>query len=460
MKVAVLDVGKTNVKAVVVDLGTGWEIAARTKPNRVLDNGPYPHFDVDGIFTFFIDSLAELHGEFGFDAISVTAHGASGVLLGDDGPALPVLDYEFRYPAEIDAAYDAIRPPFEKTFSPRLPGGLNLGAQLHFQKTVFPEAFERVRSIVTYPQDWGWRLTGVAAAEVTSLGCHTDLWLPREGRFSSLPERLGIESKMAPVRKPFDRLGYTTKDISTRIGLSQPLPVHCGIHDSNASLLPHLIRREPPFAVISTGTWVVLFAVGGDLAHLDAARDTLANVDALGRAVPSARFMGGREFELLTKGQGAATPDAIERIVKERILLTPSVVPGCGPFPHARHWVVNAPDGLDADETYVAASLYATMMTKVCLDMTGASGPVIVEGPFTRNRLYTEALSVAVGRPVVLTSGSTGTSMGAAFLATGLSIGTAQKAEIAASTIRLPEEFRQYCAEWEQHAHTVYFVGG
>ncbi|MCE3590562.1 hypothetical protein LXJ59_28655, partial [Escherichia coli] len=67
----------------------------------------------------------------------------------------------------------------------------------------------------------------------------------------------------------------------------------CGIHDSNASLLPHLMTRSSPFSVVSTGTWVVLFAVGGQLDKLDQARDTLANVDAYGKAVPSARFMGG-----------------------------------------------------------------------------------------------------------------------------------------------------------------------
>src|SRR3712207_4902925 len=104
MKVAVLDVGKTNVKAVIVDGEGQHEIAARTRPNRVLTDGPYPHFDIDGIFEFFLQSLKELHSEFGFDAISITAHGASGVLLGNDGLALPVLDYEFRYPAGIEAA--------------------------------------------------------------------------------------------------------------------------------------------------------------------------------------------------------------------------------------------------------------------------------------------------------------------------------------------------------------------
>ncbi len=53
-------------------------------------------------------------------------------------------------------------------------------------------------------------------------------------------------------------------------------------------------------SVVSTGTWVVSFAVGGDLEGLDPKRDTLANVDAYGRAVPSARYMGGREFDMMT----------------------------------------------------------------------------------------------------------------------------------------------------------------
>ena len=452
MNVAVLDVGKTNVKAVIVDGEQRREIAARTRPNRVLTDGPYPHFDVDGIFAFFLSALKELYAEFGFDAISITAHGASGALLREDGLALPVLDYEFRYPAEIESAYDRIRPPFSETFSPRLPGGLNLGAQFHYQKTAFPEAFAGVRTIVTYPQYWAWRLTGAAATEVTSLGCHTDLWRPREKRFSGLVEALGIGGKLAPVRNPSDVLGHVTDEIAAAIGLDRQVPVHCGIHDSNASLLSHLGQHDAPFAVVSTGTWVVLFAVGGDLDHLDPQRDTLANVDAFGRAVPSARFMGGREFELLTKGQGAATPAAIERVVDEGILFMPSVVPGCGPFPDAEHRVVNAPSGLNPDETYVAASLYAALMTKACLDLTRAAGPIVVEGPFARNALYVEALSKATERSVIPVASSTGTSVGAALLALGPSERSMPHAGHAAGHHKLPKAFREYAAQWNRLA--------
>ena len=449
MKVAVLDVGKTNVKAVIVDLEAGREIAARTKPNVVLTDGPYPHFDVDGIFAFFVDCLKDFNTAYGFEAISITAHGASGALLSQDGLALPVLDYEFRYPAEIDAAYDRIRPGFSKTFSPRLPGGLNLGAQLHYQKTAFPDAFAKTRAIVTYPQYWARRLTGTSATEVTSLGCHTDLWMPREGRFSELVSRLDIAGIMAPVRKPSDLLGYVTDDVARRIGLSRPVPVYCGIHDSNASLLPHLVQREAPFAVVSTGTWVVLFAVGGDLDHLDPTRDTLANVDALGRAVPSARFMGGREFELLTRGQGEATPEAIKRVIEEGIIVTPSLVPGSGPYPHAQHRILNASGGLGADETYAAASLYAALMTATCLDLTGAAGPIVVEGPFARNGLYIEALAKAKKRPVIAVGHSTGTCLGAAMLAgSSLGQGVMGADQAPAPSSLLPPDFERYCTLW------------
>src|SRR6202000_2707319 len=96
---------------------------------------------------------------------------------------------------------------------------------------------------------------------------------------------------------------------------SADIPVYCGIHDSNASLLAHLVERDPPFAVVSTGTWVVIFGVGGDLDHLDPARDTLANVDAYGNAGPSARFMGGREFEIITGEIDNVADDEIERAV-------------------------------------------------------------------------------------------------------------------------------------------------
>ena len=317
--VAVLDVGKTNVKLVLVDAAAGRELRGRSMPNRVRRDGPYPHADVDAIADFLLDGLADLARD--ADALSITTHGATGALLGEGGLALPVLDYEHDGPDGTAAAYAAVRPPFAETFSPRLPGGLNLGAQLFWQQRAFPEAFARARGFVTYPQYWAWRLTGVAATEPTSLGCHTDLWAPARDGFSGLVARAGWTGLMAGVRSAFDILGPLRPGIADRIGLARPLPVACGLHDSNASLLPHLDGDGGPRTVVSTGTWVVCFAVGGDPARLDPGRDTLANVDARRRPVPSARFMGGREFDALTAG-APAEPDAgaLARVMDGRIM--------------------------------------------------------------------------------------------------------------------------------------------
>jgi sugar (pentulose or hexulose) kinase len=419
-RIAVLDIGKTNAKVVILDAGTGAEIAARRTTNAVLKSGPYPHYDIDALWAFVIASLKSFIATPGFDAISITAHGASAALLDEEGKlALPVLDYEHAYPAEISAAYDQLRPAFSETFSPRLSGGLNVGAQIHYQKTVFSQQFARVRTILTYPQYWTWRLTGVAANELTSLGCHTDLWNPKAGSYSSLVDGLEIRDLMAPVRSAFDTLGPVLPEIADQIGLSESVPVYCGIHDSNASLLPHLIGNKAPFSVVSTGTWAICFAVGGDLAHLDPTRDTLANVDAYGRAVPSSRFMGGREFEILSAQIGnidqASVDAALGTVVQKGMMLLPNIIEGSGPFPGKHmHWVGDAQ--ATPAQRHAAVSLYLALMTEACLALIGARGPVFIEGPFALNNAYQAALSSLTSAEVMALPGSTGTSQGAALL--------------------------------------------
>jgi sugar (pentulose or hexulose) kinase len=420
--VGVIDIGKTNVKVAVVDLAGECEIGVLSRPNQVLPEPPYPHYDLEGHWTFICEALAKLNRQHRIDALSVTTHGASAVLLDSAGNlAAPMLDYEFDGPDSLAADYDAIRPDFAETGSPRLSMGLNLGAQLHWQLRSDPELPDRVALVLTYPQYWGFRLTGVAANEVTSLGCHTDLWCPSENRFSALVDRLGLTGKMAPVKKAGDRLGTLLPAVSERTGLPVGTPVACGIHDSNASLYPHLAARKPPFSVVSTGTWVIALAIGGRGVRLDPARDTLINVNAFGDPVPSARFMGGREFDIVTKGRDRTWSDADRaKVLETRAMLFPAVEPRSGPFQGRRSsWSVDE-TGLGDGERFVAVSWYLALMTAECLAMSGADGPVIVEGPFAKNALYLDMLGAATGRPVTVSGGSTtGTSIGAAMLVSG-----------------------------------------
>ncbi|MGI9523234.1 MAG: FGGY-family carbohydrate kinase [Hyphomicrobiaceae bacterium] len=448
-RVAVIDIGKTNAKLALVKGTDLSEIAVVTRPNSVLKDAPYPHFDVETIWQFLLDALKEFGAQHGIDAISITTHGACGALIAADGTlAAPILDYEYAGPDAVSAAYDEIRPGFEETGSPRLPMGLNLGAQIYWQFSQDPGLRDRTASFVTYPQYWAHRLSGALACDVSSLGCHTDLWNPYEVRFSSLVEQLGISNKMAEAKRATDVLGPLLPEIADQTGLDPNTPVHCGIHDSNASLLPHIIRRNPPFSVVSTGTWVIAMTVGGAEVSLDPSRDTLVNVNAFGAAVPSARFMGGREFEIILGGQGAVCGDDVLSAVAENgPFLMPAVVRESGPFQGQLHrWIGSEPE-VGAPERSIALSFYLAMMTAECLTLTGHEGPIVVEGPFAANSEYCTMLAAATECRILTAENATGTSQGAAMLA--VSSNATSKIKVATHRISGDQKpFSVYAKRW------------
>lgn len=414
--IAVIDIGKTNAKVVLIDRASRAQLAVRSTPNTVQRSGTYPHADVDMLWAFILESLKSLHANHGIDGISITTHGATAALLADGQLALPVLDYEHDGPEETGAEYGVVRPPFAESLSPRLPNGLNLGAQFFWQSQRFADAFETVTAIVAYPQYWAWRLTGVLASEVTSLGCHTDLWAPDANDFSSLVDRQGWRKLFPAVRPAASILGMLLPDIARATGLATDTPVTCGIHDSNASLLPHLGVDATPFTILSTGTWAIAMTVGGDTAGLDPARDSLANVDAYGRPVPTARFMAGREFDLLVPEICEPSMPDIARVIESDIQALPTLIPGVGPFPQGKGGWTTAPQALSAGERTAAASLYLALMTEACLGLCGLGQRIVIEGPLARNALFGPALAALTGVAVSASGDATGTSLGASLL--------------------------------------------
>jgi L-fuculokinase len=450
-RLAVLDVGKTNVKLAILD-EQGAVLCERRRSNKVLDAPPYPHYDVDGIWRWLLDELGDAAARYPVDAIVTTAHGACAALVGDSALALPVLDYEHPAPELFSADYAALRDSFALTYSPALPAGLNLGRQLYWQAQTFPQQFAQVRQILLYPQYWSWRLSGVAAAEVTSLGCHTDLWRPESGVFSGLATKLGWEKLFPPLRPAWQSLGSLLPEIAAQTGLSPQCEVISGIHDSNASLLRHLLGRPPsePFNVVSTGTWVIVAAVGASLAALDGERDMLANVDALGRPVACARFMGGREFAALNDPPAAGCTAAdIAAIVERGAFALPAFAESGGPFIGRRGRLVGGLAGNGA-ERYALASLYCALLTDHCLSALRAEGDIVIEGSFTSNPHYAALLAaLRPGQQVWRSSDAAGTIGGAYLLGNWGS--PAPAAPCAAVAPYRECDLRAYRERWSQY---------
>lgn len=418
----VLDVGKSNSKIVLVDPLTGEERAVVQRPNRAVQGGPVRQLDIAGIGAWVFETLAGLPERARIGAIVPVAHGAACVMLDGHGTAVLAPDYEDPVFDLADPGYEAARDGFEATLSPRLPRGLNLGRQIRFIEQSMPGLFGRVAAIVPFAQYWSWLLSGVPASEVTSLGCHTDLWRPADGRWSGLVEASGWTSLFPPLRAASDVLSVIRPELGARLGLPGDCEIVCGIHDSNASFLRHRMHRarDERFSVVSSGTWTIVLSAGTPPGVLDPGRDMLGNVDAFGDLVGTARFMGGREYEAVVAEHEAGVPSraGLERAFAAGAWVRPSLALG-GQFIGRVGAVENAA-GLDGEALASLATFYVALLTDVALELLKASGPVIVDGPLGRNPLYPGLLAtLRPGAEVLLGDAVAGSVGGAECLVLG-----------------------------------------
>ncbi|MEM9196700.1 MAG: FGGY family carbohydrate kinase [Pseudomonadota bacterium] len=389
--VAVLDHGKSNTRMVVFD-AEGRQRAERTRPTPTDATGPYPAEDVEALIPFVVDALAEFAQRFDIATIIPVAHGAAGALVDADGLVRPVIDYEHSATPDLNAAYDAVRPEFAETGSPPLPAMLNLGRQLFMLADAHSDAVAQASAFLALPQYWAWVLSGEMASEITSLGAHTDLWDPWNGRPSTLVARQGWARLIPPLRRAGDALGPLRPEIAAATGLGRHTQVLTGLHDSNASLVPYLSAGADPVAVVSSGTWAIIMNIGGDTARLDPAADMLANVDVLGRPTPSARFMGGREHALISGDDQPGTLAAAEAVLEAGTLALPSFSDQGGPWAHSKGQIIGDVPQIPGARSALAA-LYCALVSDDILSRLGASGPVQVDGPFAKNPVWLAAMA-------------------------------------------------------------------
>lgn len=217
----------------------------------------------------------------------------------------------------------------------------------------------------------------------------------------------GWSDMFAPLRRADEILGEISPVVTKATELPPSTNVCCGIHDSNASLLTargfeKLRGRE--FTTLSTGTWFVAMRSPAedeeiDIGSLPNGRDCLINVDWHSNPIPSARFMGGREIEILTNDASMSDHEleesdillAVQRVVDTNAYVFPTWTPGVGPFPdRAGHWL-NPPS--DVAKIHAAAHLYAALVANASLSLIGARERVLIEGRFSKSALFVRALA-------------------------------------------------------------------
>ena len=419
--IAVVDIGATNSKVALFDAGLQ-EIARRKTETVHHDGPPYRHVDAQRIVEFAIGAIGELDRVLPVDVIVVSAFGSTLGCVDETGElATPVMDYLAEPPAEIAEGYAKIAPPFAETFCNTWPAALSLGRQLFWLETAFPEAFARVRSIMTWSQYLAFRLGGRQTCEVTALGAFSQLLDVLKGDFSSVVRQRGWVDRFAPLTP---RLGGHWR---TEAGVSP-----AGVFRPRANPLRSARFRRQLSALPRRGFRRAGAAFDRNLHHRlrKPGRTSCASIPIARRSrsptcsdapIGCCGFFGGGEFDKLLAGASpsAASATDVEAIIAHSVFALPSFSDTGGPVAGSgNRGRIEGPFSGALAQRASLATLYTALMTSEALDALESRSPIVIDGPFARNDLFCSLLAALRPRQRVASSLlQEGTAAGAAVLA-------------------------------------------
>jgi rhamnulokinase len=296
--IAVFDIGKTNKKLLLFDeqLKIVFEHADQFPETR--DDDGFPCDDLEKLNNFVFESLRKVLSKSQFDlkGLNFTAYGASFVYIDDSGkPLSPLYNYLKPYPEELleqfYSAYGGKTEFAKETASPVL-GSLNSGMQLYRIKYERNDLLKQIRYALHLPQYLSFLISGKSCSDITSIGCHTNLWDFRKNNYHHWLQIEGLIDKLAPILPSDSVIKTNFEGYSFDVGI--------GLHDSSAALIPYLVNFKEAFLLISTGTWCISLNPfnASPLSTFELESDCLCYLHYEGKPVKASRLFAGNEHEL------------------------------------------------------------------------------------------------------------------------------------------------------------------
>lgn len=292
--IGIIDVGKTNKKLLLFNRNYELVYEWSDKLPETTDEDGFPCEDV-ALLTRSVRELidkAVKDDRFVICALNFTSYGASFVYVNENGePVAPLYNYLKPFPESLQnwfyQTYEAESEIARATASPVL-GSLNSGLQVLRLKHERPETWSQVAYALHLPQYLSFLFHKKALTDITSIGCHTQLWNFDEHRYHNWVVAEGLDKKFGPII-PCDHAEWI--DLGGR-----NIPVGVGLHDSSAALIPYLRSFNKPFVLVSTGTWSISLNPfnHAPLTAEELAQDCLCYLQYNGQPVKASRLFMGR----------------------------------------------------------------------------------------------------------------------------------------------------------------------
>jgi sugar (pentulose or hexulose) kinase len=373
--IAVFDIGKTNKKLFVFDEDYNILFETSSHLDETVDEDGDACEDVHALTKWIRDTFNHVLSNSKFDirALNFSTYGASFVHLGNEGlPAAPLYNYLKPFPDELKErfynAYGGESQFAMATASPVL-GSLNSGMILYLLKHRKPEIFRRIRQSLHLPQYVSSLFTSAYCSDLTSIGCHTNLWNFGANNYHYWVTAEGIEAKLAPIR-------HSDSAFEIKLG-SKYLYSGIGLHDSSSALIPYIMQATEPFVLLSTGTWCIALNPfnSAPLTADELAQDCLCYLTYEGNPVKASRLFLGHEHEEACKELTArfgVAPDAY-KTVDINLAKTPF------------------------EEAYIGLieQLISKQVASLDLVLQSNVKTIYVDGGFSQNKIFMKLLSQA-----------------------------------------------------------------
>jgi sugar (pentulose or hexulose) kinase len=297
--ILIFDVGKTNKKVLLFDEQYRLVFEESKKFEEIKDEDGFPCEDIAALSDWVKETFDRLvvSPEFDIKAVNFSAYGASFVYLDEDLNVIPPLyNYLKPYSPELQKKFykdhGGESLVSKQTASPVL-GNLNSGMQLYRLKYEKPEIFQKIKYALHLPQYLSYILTSKLYSDITSIGCHTNLWNFQDKKYHAWVDKEGVAEKF-PQLLSCD---------SIACNIDETLPVGAGLHDSSAALIPYFFSFNEPFVLLSTGTWCITLNPFNStmLSDYELDEDCLCYLSYKGKPVKASRLFAGYEHEQQVK---------------------------------------------------------------------------------------------------------------------------------------------------------------
>jgi sugar (pentulose or hexulose) kinase len=322
--IAIFDVGKTNKKLFLFDEHYRIVFEKTARFLETTDEDGDVCENLDSLRLSIFESLNEVlrNQNFEIKAINFSTYGASLVYLDEHGqPLTPLYNYLKTYPQTIEqqfyAAYGGKEQIALATASPA-SGSLNSGLQLYRIKYQRPAVFNKIRYVLHLPQYMSYLISGKVYADMTSIGCHTQLWDFTENKYHQWVYEEKLNSLLPPV--------FPSDQVIQATFMGQPYLVGVGLHDSSAALIPYLASFKEPFILISTGTWCISMNPfnRSPLTVGELENDCLTYIGYHGKPIKASRLFAGFEHEQQVKR--IATAFNVDSLLFRNMKYQPGVI--------------------------------------------------------------------------------------------------------------------------------------